>query len=92
MEYSEDGHWRREDEHSDNDNGQWRHVGRGELMANPARVTLTPRSHALGGNGAHLGSMNLGGEAYRTGEGVDLPKEEVRAILFLFPSFTRYQF
>ena len=54
------------------------------LVANLRRVTLTPRTHPLGGGGAQFGGVNVGGEAYCRGEGVDLPEEEVRLFISSF--------
>lgn len=69
VEYSDGGHRRREDEGSrDGD----------ELVANLRRVTLTPRTHPLGGEGAHWGSTNISGDSYKRGDGVDIPEDEVR--------------
>ena len=87
MEFSDAGHWRREDEPHEVDDGDGRYLDRGELIANLRRVTLTPRTHPLGGDGAHLGAMNVRGEIYKAGEGIDLSDEEVRPSNFLLLAF-----
>lgn len=66
------------------DEGSPGHSDDSGLVANLRRVTLTPRTHPLGGDGAQFGGVNVGGREYCRGEGVDLPEEEVRSFILAF--------